>query len=533
MAEAKETELEIDDIHVRLKPILGVKPGHYLTGLYAVAILFLIFLILFLPGIRKHGSVVRFESFPEVAAVYVDGAYAGATPVKTFVESGSREIVFEKLGFRTEASSIEVPGRLFGSLFFPKRIAVDIALDLSQPDMLLSQSFYQLSSWALVSQFTATYLPEPVASNAMKAFASNVAEGVEPSAQEESATEYIRAAILNASSPEISADIIRAAVHAFSGRGVTTVESMLDMLRFFIQLASKYENSIFLLPELLSRSAVDGFIDDAWFSSLIQAYGTSLAFPSPLYSGSLRSIDMDGYRFIRMPEGVYARGMSQSSQEHPYLRPVAGFLIQHGEVTQGEYARFIESVPMWEPENVDELVANGLVTIDYLTDWDPQVRPDYPVRFVSWYAASAYAAWLDDAVTSNLHIRLPSETEWEWAALLAGEDPAIVFETKKRGPEPIDDAKRSLPVPANLLGNLWEWCESWYYPNAYLLTSFSGNALEDVVGDYAGVERVLRGGSWADDATSRIDTTTRGSNPPDWCTPFTGFRVVAVETENG
>ena len=41
-----------------------------------------------------------------------------------------------------------------------------------------------------------------------------------------------------------------------------------------------------------------------------------------------------------------------------------------------------------------------------------------------------------------------------------------------------------------------------------------------------GTERVVRGGSFANRAEDRIGISTRGGQPPDWCTAFTGFRVV-------
>ena len=529
MAEAKETELQPEEIFVRLKPILGVKPGYYLTVLYGLALALILFLILFLPGIRKFGSVVRFDSHPVAAAVYVDGAYAGATPVAVFVPSGARTISIERLGFRTDTYSLEVPGRLFASWIFPKRISSERVLSVDTKIDLLSEAFSGLSSLALMSQFTASYRPEPVATLAMKAYAGVGADGTETAARYEHAESFLKAALLNATEPELVADIIQAGFYASSGGGAPSAGAGLDTVRLFIQLANTYENSLFLLPELVRLGNVGGIVDEPWFASLVRSYGASLSFPSPLYSDSLRTIDIGGTRFIRMPGGVFARGMSRSSQEHGHLRPVSGFLMQQGEVTQGEYARFIAANREWGPENIEMLVERGLVNADYLSDWDPANRASYPVRFVSWHAAAAYAAWLDRISPSTIDVRLPTESEWEWAAIITGEDPDVVFERKKLGPQPMDEEAAGLVLPVNLLGNLWEWCDSWYYPNAYFMTSLSGKALEDTVDAFEGAERVLRGGSWADETVERIDATTRGSNPPAWCTPFAGFRVVAVE----
>ena len=66
---AEETE-DISQVEVRLKPILGIKPGVYMTGIYGVAVFFLLFMLLFNPGIRNNGTVYTVEIVPAGANSY-------------------------------------------------------------------------------------------------------------------------------------------------------------------------------------------------------------------------------------------------------------------------------------------------------------------------------------------------------------------------------------------------------------------------------------------------------------------------------
>jgi iron(II)-dependent oxidoreductase len=139
-----------------------------------------------------------------------------------------------------------------------------------------------------------------------------------------------------------------------------------------------------------------------------------------------------------------------------------------------------------------------------------------PVQHVCWYEADAFARWSG--------ARLPTEREWEYAALGASVATANLWR---------EDGHRWAPVPVGsrsgnvshwgvdgMLGDVWEWTASDFEPYPGF-RAFPYREYSEVFfgSDY----KVLRGGSWATHPHA-VRTTFRNWDLPIRRQIFAGFR---------
>jgi sulfatase modifying factor 1 len=192
--------------------------------------------------------------------------------------------------------------------------------------------------------------------------------------------------------------------------------------------------------------------------------------------------------------------------------------------------------------------------------WHPSFD-DYPVVGISWVQARAFSIWRTDFMNTALRkngipdvqsYRLPTETEWEYAARgaldlsmypwggpytrnykgcflanfkpLRGNyvDDGAVYATKVASYEPNEYGLY------DMAGNVSEWTSTAYQPSSYLFThdlnpNYEYNATPQ---DPPVMKRkVIRGGSWKDIAYF-LQTSTRDYEYQDTTKPYIGFRNV-------
>lgn len=551
-------EASEEDLVVTLRPLFGFSPERYLPVLFAGIILILLFLLLFLPGIVNPGSRLTLVSRPSGASVYLDGTRIGATPVTRFVPQGEHELRVVKPYHAAVEEPLSIPGRLFGSLFLPRKVEHHVSLSLEDGPALVNDAARRFSGWALAGDQQGQYQFPPLLSEAVttlydgspgvSAAASHARELLDRSAGDivspATLKDYTRAFLLQSSRASVPgpfglARALQEAARAFEER---------PGLPFALSAA---------LPESLSRQ----FVNNSWYDRFSEEYVTTYL-PYTFESGApgpLEEERIGGYDFVRIPGGSFVQGLARSDNplieppayQPPVLRRVPEFLMLDREVTRRLFLEFLTDRPEWTREERARLVEEGLAGPEYLSwqedaDADP-AAPDagpagdlsVPVTHVSYPAAAAFADWFAErlpAAYAGSQVRLPREAEWEWAARVVaadGED-GVFRDSGATGPQSLGIDRSPDAAVADLLGNVWEWTSSWYHPAAYAAaprepaTSVTEAAFSGSPGD----QRVVRGGSWINPSRS-IDVITRGAQPPGATTPFLGFRIIIVPGPEG
>lgn len=167
---------------------------------------------------------------------------------------------------------------------------------------------------------------------------------------------------------------------------------------------------------------------------------------------------------------------------------------------------------------------------------------DLPMVNISWHDCQAYLDTLNHLADlhrqpKELHYRLLSEAEWEYAARAGTtevdtgrywwgqRDP-----DKTEGLAPIMHGEANQWGLSGMVANAWEWLADQHHPS-YTQAPQDGSAWcqNSSSGDATAWYQV-RGGSWATPADA-TGLAARASHPADWRSPFIGFRIARwVET---
>jgi formylglycine-generating enzyme required for sulfatase activity len=250
------------------------------------------------------------------------------------------------------------------------------------------------------------------------------------------------------------------------------------------------------------------------------------------------------------------------------------FALARFPVTNRQYLRFLEALAGRD----DQPTVNAAQQV--LTEWrqaelsDALLHPRFwsgaryrpgegnlPVVGVTWYAASAFARWVDiwlhtiGVLSPGEEVRLPSEAEWERAAaypvVLPASAPRAGRRTYPWGKQLTETPASSVvsSIEANvgasginhpsvvgifphgaaacgaedMAGNVWEWCSTRYVPYP-LRADIKPESFYNLTRDRT---FVLRGGSWLF-AAAFAHCAYRGSNSPDFGIGDWGIRLARL-----
>lgn len=230
-----------------------------------------------------------------------------------------------------------------------------------------------------------------------------------------------------------------------------------------------------------------------------------------------------GMTFVRIHAGSFKMGSPtdepgrDSDEIQHRVTLTQDYYMQTTEVTQGQWQAIMGNNPSYFKNCSDRC----------------------PVEKVSWNDVQAFIKKLN-TMDSGRNYRLPTETEWEYAAR-AGTQAPFAFGyclstnyANYHGNYPLTGCskgqyrKKTLPVGSlqknawglyDMHGNVWEWCQDWY--GAYS----TGNVINPS-GPSSGWNRVFRGGSWNDNA-SYCRSARRYRILPECRIDNLGFRLCA------
>lgn len=243
-------------------------------------------------------------------------------------------------------------------------------------------------------------------------------------------------------------------------------------------------------------------------------------------------------KFCHIPAGRFRMGQRGGNvNEEPVTEvEVAEFWMGESPVTQEQYGAMAEGCP----KELSRIKGNCGPCPDIWKNRDHSVRKT--VENVNWYETKVLAGWLDNLVNSlgllptNLHVRLPSEAEWEYACRAGSEteswggdeDAALSypqFRTEVATSEKMVDRDVDLPNAWGLHylhPNVSEWCDDTYSNSTGRIRLSSKKSSSR--NDWDARDCVTRGGSHVV-SFGICRSAHRLGLPPNYRDEFIGFRL--------
>lgn len=216
-------------------------------------------------------------------------------------------------------------------------------------------------------------------------------------------------------------------------------------------------------------------------------------------------------RTVLVPNGTFQMGDDDGNlNERPrHEAKVVAFEVDEIEVTVAAYQLCV---------GADKCTTPGT---SLHCNWGHPDRRNHPVNCVDWNQAHAFCAWAAK--------RLPTETEWEFAArgpgsnrFPWGDQPPSVGICWKRGVAEAETAQGTCPANTGLTDGLGPFGVRGLADNVREWTAsvFCTYARPDCTS----TSMVIRGGAWTDTDPLGMRAALRNAKPPAYRSPSLGFR---------
>lgn len=467
---------------VQLPQFLGMRPGVYIFTLLAIAIIAVIFLVCFLPGIIKGGRYVTFTSTLAQTGVTIDGTYLGGTPYQFFVPSGEHEVTFTKGGIPIQKTNFKVDHPVFLTWLFHRtaKLGVDLTNLTEQEKTTINRfNVQEVIETSAITSFDAIHPYPPVFKNL-----------VDDALAMEMDSAVLHESFALAANYITSDAMLNDALQAKESMGNTTelIETTLEVAQHLFGDVSKTEVG---LPSMMH---------------LVQGKQTLL---------KADDFEQDGitYPSTSLVMGTTVPLIFAETNKAGIRVTTPSFTIATKPVSQYQWALFIEDNPQWDKSQIDTLQQQGLTDEFYLSGILPSVvfATGKPVHNVSYQAAEAFCIWLAEKTGKDVFI--PTEAMWTLASLQA-KDKAYTRSLT------ITDEDRTTPLA--MLGGVWEFTQSPYIP-LQRVTDY-----QEVAKLYQSLVHsspvIVKGGSYLNTPSS-IDEFTVGAVDTTACGDLIGFRI--------
>jgi formylglycine-generating enzyme len=284
----------------------------------------------------------------------------------------------------------------------------------------------------------------------------------------------------------------------------------------------------------------------------------SLLIPPQNFTQQLPNRDRDtAFTMIHVPSGTFTMGAAAddpdakdwNGEKDQHTVALDAFHIGQYPVTQALYkavmdnqnpARFIaEDRPVEQVSWFDAAVFCN--KLNEMLDLQPCYYADAAFQYLYGKTAYGYELPNDGAVfirPNSKGYRLPTAAEWEYAAR-GGKDGEIqnfkyagsnklkevgwFYKNSHYETEPVSMKAPNILGLYDMSGNVREWCQDRWNKEYYKDCAKKGT-VKNPLGSDKGGNRVLRGGSWLDDAVL-CRVSFRSSNTPAYRRGNIGFRL--------